>query len=176
MRARGSAAGRRPPPARLPPPSPFILPLAAAAGRLSLTRSPLSAAPPLPRSYLIAAAVAGHLSGSERRSAAAGTVALGLPGQLACLEPADWLHHLCGGLNFRDLVSKVALLPQARRDARARGARSLAFCRRPRLRSLHPPRPPPGPHARSSRRCSPPLPAALPPHLYRRPQSPPPRR
>lgn len=55
--------------------------------------------------YLAATAVAIYVGLSEPKSSALASV--GLPGQLSNMEPADWLHYLCGGFNFPDLVSKV---------------------------------------------------------------------
>jgi hypothetical protein len=70
--------------------------------------------PEAARRYLAAAATATFLAQGEPKSSATGSSAkeLDLPGHLRCMEVQDWAQYLCGGLNMRDLVSRVALLPQ----------------------------------------------------------------
>jgi hypothetical protein len=72
--------------------------------------------PEAARRYLAAAATATFLAQGEPQSSATGSSAkeLDLPGHLRCMEVQDWAQYLCGGLNMRDLVSRVALLPQVR--------------------------------------------------------------
>jgi hypothetical protein len=72
--------------------------------------------PEAARRYLAAAATATFLAQGELKSSATGSSAkeLDLPGHLRCMEVQDWAQYLCGGLNMRDLVSRVALLPQVR--------------------------------------------------------------
>jgi hypothetical protein len=73
--------------------------------------------PEAARRYLAAAATATFLAQGEPKSSATGSSAkeLDLPGHLRCMEVQDWAQYLCGGLNMKDLVSRVALLPQVRR-------------------------------------------------------------
>ncbi|KAF6256132.1 hypothetical protein COO60DRAFT_144260 [Scenedesmus sp. NREL 46B-D3] len=77
--------------------------------------------PEAARRYLAAAATATFLAQGEPKSSATGSSAkeLDLPGHLRCMEVQDWAQYLCGGLNMRDLVSRVALLPQGSSETAA---------------------------------------------------------
>ncbi|WIA14572.1 hypothetical protein OEZ85_003088 [Tetradesmus obliquus] len=77
--------------------------------------------PEAARRYLAAAATATFLAQGEPKSVATGSSAkeLDLPGHLRCMEAQDWAQYLCGGLNMKDLVSRVALLPQGSSETAA---------------------------------------------------------